>query len=348
MGCNLSVKYVADTINTKNIKQNTGLIRACKSEDEKLVLDSLIECDNRKIFVDYDLYNNKHETALIISCRKNLSKVALELIKRGANLNIQCNRGNTALIWAIHNRMYNVINELLDKKSDPTLINETGKDALIYILGINRNMTPTIIKLLKVADSYNINKGIKDENLLFKIMNNSVYNYDNLICILINMGAKISKINKDIYFRNSSINNKITIYHLIYYACYKGYINTVKKFIEQYDKNILETFTETNILLTLAICGDGCKDLIFYLLDNSIKLSNSKCEHFVKLFELSKDYNKDYYIIEYITTKCPEELNGINIILNMRTITKMQTDINKMNKIIKKYESRHNHGWEID
>ncbi|AYV79544.1 MAG: ankyrin repeat domain-containing protein [Faunusvirus sp.] len=73
---------------------------------------------------------------LVNACKNSQEKLAIDLIDReGLNIDIQDDRGNTALIYAVYNRMIDVVDELLKKRVDVNTINKTGRSAFDYACG---------------------------------------------------------------------------------------------------------------------------------------------------------------------------------------------------------------------
>ncbi len=325
MGGALTVDSAVKNVTSKDWKGNTVLMQACKLADEKLALGILEECDKLDIKLDLDAVNWRGESALIIACRKKLPKVASVLIRKGAKLDIQSSNGSTALIWASRNCMHDVVDTLLDWCADPTLKTIKGDSMLRFILSAwyDKDVTDTILKYLKVADMYNIKLGSKNPLLLPDIMG-SCRLYDDLVCKLIDMRVNCEgKTNISMYgywCRDAD---------LLENACLKGYVKTVKKLLEL-QKNTKFRVGQGKYLLKLAIVGRRGKEIMFFLLDFGACFDENIYNHFVGLLDFAKDYDMDQHVVEYITEKHPEQLEGINMRLNLMTKKRMQEEIDSL------------------
>lgn len=71
-------------------------------------------------------------TPLVLAVKKGLKDTAIALIHAGADLNIACKDGLTALHWACILRQNDIISELLEQGADPTLTSQYGFNAYQY------------------------------------------------------------------------------------------------------------------------------------------------------------------------------------------------------------------------
>lgn len=107
-------------IRYKDKRGETALFHAIRKSNIKSV--ELLVCD-------IDLQNSNGETALIVASKDLDFGIVDLLIKKGANLNIQCSAGKTALLYAAQNGDNDFV-ELL-KNSDLNIQDEKGNTALM-------------------------------------------------------------------------------------------------------------------------------------------------------------------------------------------------------------------------
>ncbi len=309
MGSSLTLESAVKSVNSIDLKGNTSLMRACKKKKETLALNILKKSKELKLEIDLNVKNHKGETALIIACKNKLSKIALALVDQDTiDIDIQDSNLTTALMWACHENMYEVVDIMLEKKADASKLNSFGKSALTFLLkkSITKDLTELILKLVTVANMYNVNKGLKDPYLLYDIIQNSWYIYDDLIVKLIKMGVPYDK------KLHTVVDEKETIIvdSVLELACYKGYIATVKKIMEL--EGIYKfVSSEGQKLLKLAVRGRSGRQMLFHLLDSDAKLDDHVYNNFIELLYFSKGYGNDHYVLEYINLKHPQRLNAI-------------------------------------
>ena len=100
------------------------LIEACKTGDEKKV-EALL-----KQGADLTMVDENGNSALMIACVHNHSKIALQLIDK-ADVNIQNEDGNTALLLACRQGLEDVVSKLIEKGAKVDAVNDDGDSALI-------------------------------------------------------------------------------------------------------------------------------------------------------------------------------------------------------------------------
>ncbi len=71
-------------------------------------------------------------THLIYAAENDQIDIVETLLKKGADINAQCNSGWTALMWASKNNNLKMVNILLDHDCDITLKNSGGHTAKFY------------------------------------------------------------------------------------------------------------------------------------------------------------------------------------------------------------------------
>jgi len=126
-------------LNTKDNHGMTTLLNACRRGSEAIAM-AILKKDDGSIDINAkgtDMFSNG-STPLIEACRHRLVPVALELIKRGANLNEQTTWSKmTALMVACEKSLLSVVTVLIDKGADVQLKNldkQTALDITCYEL----------------------------------------------------------------------------------------------------------------------------------------------------------------------------------------------------------------------
>lgn len=117
---------------------NTPLLTAIARCDENLAkfLITKIQASNDpaiKLVLDQkDTGRECQNTPLVLALKKRMDEVALLLIQAGANPNITCRSGETALHWACMLRKNDIISALLKSGANKTVVNQFGRTAYEY------------------------------------------------------------------------------------------------------------------------------------------------------------------------------------------------------------------------
>jgi len=103
---------------------NTPLMKACKTCNIE-AFDYLVEYSNLNIKGEYD------DTALHHCISSDFEYGAIQLINKGADINIMNDLKSTPLMYACYNKMFNVVSLLIAKGADVNLLNCKGRTALM-------------------------------------------------------------------------------------------------------------------------------------------------------------------------------------------------------------------------
>jgi ankyrin repeat protein len=123
----LSAGASADVVDDKD---KTALIVAIESQQPAIAL-KLVEKTTQLDAQISDTLNFKF-TALMLAINVGMEDVALALINKGANLNLQNGDNKTALMFALENGRDKVAQALIEKNADLTLIDKFEGNALHY------------------------------------------------------------------------------------------------------------------------------------------------------------------------------------------------------------------------
>jgi len=102
----------------------TALMWTSRSNSNSKTVQLLIEAG-----ASLDIQDDKGRTALILASANSNSKIIPLLIEAGASLDIQDHMGRTALIWASQNSLFETIQLLLKHGADPNIRNNDGETA---------------------------------------------------------------------------------------------------------------------------------------------------------------------------------------------------------------------------
>jgi hypothetical protein len=87
---------------------------------------------------DVNLQDNKGFTALMVAVHYGRLEIVEKLIEVGANRNLQIIEGYTALMLAVQNGRLDIVEKLLEKAADPDLQNNEGITALMIAVELGR------------------------------------------------------------------------------------------------------------------------------------------------------------------------------------------------------------------
>ncbi|AYV79502.1 MAG: hypothetical protein Faunusvirus18_7 [Faunusvirus sp.] len=126
-------------VNIRDISGDTALTKAIYCGEPDIAMKLLD-------YIDIHATNNSGETPLYQACQYDNKILAIELIKRGATVDIQHSESKRSILhYACINRMVTVVDLLLEKKCDITLRDKMGDTALMHIG--NRYVTSDHISL---------------------------------------------------------------------------------------------------------------------------------------------------------------------------------------------------------
>ena len=120
--------------------------------------------------VDLNVQNNKGMTALIIACEAGCVELTEELIKAGANLNIRSLPSNTALMHALTENKTDCVMKLVKAGAKLNIQGSNGETALIKALRHNRK--DSFEGLLESGADPNILSNTNVTPLIFAVISN--------------------------------------------------------------------------------------------------------------------------------------------------------------------------------
>jgi len=192
--------------------------------------------DNQKIIellinkgADLNLQNNNKDTALLYSSKNGYKDIAELLINKGADLNLQDNNKDTALLYSLKNGYKDIAELLIDKGADLNLQDNNKDTALLISL---KNGYKDIAKLIiEKGSGLNQQDNNKDTALLISLKNG----YKDIAELLIDKGADL----------NLQDNNKEpALFHAVRNS--NDNIDIVKLLIEKgSDKDYIKTYEES-------------------------------------------------------------------------------------------------------
>jgi len=136
-------------------KNSKALIKAIKANDIDAVKNLL-----KKRYIDVNIQNKYHDTALMLAVKNNNSEIVQILLDNGANPNIQNNNGKTPLMLVAINNKSEIAQVLLDKDADPDTQDNNGYTALdMALMHKNQAIINLIIKTKEKSNSIVANTG---------------------------------------------------------------------------------------------------------------------------------------------------------------------------------------------
>ena len=91
--------------------------------EESLFLDYFAQIYRK---IDINCKDENNNTLLILSVREGLINVVKELLEKNVNINIRNVKGNTALHYALGNKMYYIADLLKKNGADESILNKNG------------------------------------------------------------------------------------------------------------------------------------------------------------------------------------------------------------------------------
>ena len=119
------------------------------------------------------------------------TKLALEKIRAGADVNQAQGDGTTPLLWAVNRTDYEVAEALLAKKANPNASNEFG--ALPLTGGRPAESTPRLVKMLLDAGAKVDSANPDDETALMVAIKGGNFQ---MVDMLVNAGANVNTVEK--------------------------------------------------------------------------------------------------------------------------------------------------------
>ncbi len=120
---------------------------------------------------------------LMQAVKNNNIELTTQLLKKGADPNIQNEYGNTALIWASCNDHIEMVRLLLEAGADPNIQNEYGKTALIWA---SCKGHIEIVRLLLEAGA---DPNFQNESGRTALMSASTYGHTEIVWLLLEAWA---------------------------------------------------------------------------------------------------------------------------------------------------------------
>ncbi len=143
------IEYGARIDATDTGIKNTPLLTAIALEDEKLAEFFISEAVRQSDLVTLscaDLGFECQNTPLVLALKKDMDNIASMLVVNGADPNVKCRNGQTALHWACILRKTEIIKTLLEHDIDTQCLNDYGYTPYDYYV--------YEIKLLDIANPY--------------------------------------------------------------------------------------------------------------------------------------------------------------------------------------------------
>ena len=164
----------------------TSLFEAVKHKDLKSVSQCLRNGGNV-----HARYGTEGYTLLHCAAKYNFRKVALKLLKYGADVNAKTTGGRTVLQVAIMYNASGVVSVLLKKGADVSAVDSWGRSALHFAANYNSEALSRILRLKRE----NVNKG--DNWLLFPLHLAAMGDNPDAVRILVQGGACINAANEN-------------------------------------------------------------------------------------------------------------------------------------------------------
>lgn len=113
-------------------------------------------------FADYE-YISEEENPLMVSISNSNEKMAMLLLKNGADVDYVDENGMTTLMCAVTNRMYDVCEELIDRNVDKNALDTSGDNCIDYAITSMGDGYVSDKEMLKMAKLL-YNDGVKISN----------------------------------------------------------------------------------------------------------------------------------------------------------------------------------------
>ena len=309
-------------VNLYDENGETALMSACLGYHNLEIVKKLLDKG-----ADVNLQNKDGETALMMTCRTfecdecdkcdendcnkchtNFVEIAQKLLDKGADVNLQSNEGETALMISVtsYRCKKELVHKLLDKGADVNLQDKNGKTALMNV----HEDVEIVKKLLdKGADPT-----LKDKNG-FSALSNAIFFYSKEIL--------------EIYIAYYLSKNLIKDLNEILYR-YRIENTEYKKLLE-----FVERANNTPVMCMLTNSKAPTDDIKFMLgiykdyppiinnntIDKMLKLESTLCEKKFRLLFNCLDFNNillgtNQTIKEYIKSKDEKNVDNINKIIS--------------------------------
>jgi ankyrin repeat protein len=178
-------------INMQDINNYTALTRAILKRKIKTV-DCLLEYGANPIWVSIKPKGEQDEEHLMHGVKSGIPEIAKLLVKHGAIVNNQDQKGFTALMVAVQFNNKNMVRTLLELGADPNRLNIYEETALIMATGLLKDIN--IIELLiQYGAKINIQNKEGNTPLIFAVNNEN----EPMIELLLKHGADPKIKNKD-------------------------------------------------------------------------------------------------------------------------------------------------------
>lgn len=198
---------------------------------------------------------NENKTALYMSAFKGDFKIAIFLIKRGANLEISCSRGYTPLLIAVEKGHHLVVWQLLQSGANVGATTNDGETPLVQAV---KNNDAHMLKLLLKAKP-----DINSEQNIQSLYYASVNGHSSLVHLLLTYGANVNAC----FYKNG-------IETSLHAAAKMGHLKVVNILLEagaaiNYDQSV---FCDTPLMLA-ALSGNV--DVVSSLLEAGANVGGS-------------------------------------------------------------------------
>ena len=207
-------------------------------------------------FADYE-YISEEENPLMVSISNSNEKMAMLLLKNGADVDYVDENGMTTLMCAVTNRMYDVCEELIDRNVDKNALDTSGDNCIDYAITSMGDGYVSDKEMLKM-DKLLYNDGVKISNNTKRHIvasdGEGVMDYE---YVALDWLISIGEIKRKDLNENQEV----------FYNVYLGNLDYIKKL----KKTQLKIKNSQNQdLLTVAITY-AKKDIAKYLLENGME-----------------------------------------------------------------------------
>ena len=214
-------------------------------------------------FANYE-YISEEENPLMVSISNSNEKMAMLLLKNGADVDYVDENGMTTLMCAVTNRMYDVCEELIDRNVDKNALDASGDNCIDYAITYMGDGYVSDKEMLKMAKLL-YNDGVKISNNTKRHIvasdGEGVMDYE---YVALDWLISIGEVKREDLNENQEV----------FYNVYLGNLNYIKKL----DETQLKIKNSQNQdLLTVAITY-AKKDIAKYLLENGMEYKEKSTE----------------------------------------------------------------------
>ena len=214
-------------------------------------------------FADYE-YISEEENPLMVSISNSNEKMAMLLLKNGADVDYVDENGMTTLMCAVTNRMYDICEELIDRNVDKNALDTSGDNCIDYAITSMGDGYVSDKEMLKMAKLL-YNDGVKISNNTKRHIvasdGEGVMDYE---YVALDWLISIGEIKRKDLNENQEV----------FYNVYLGNLDYIKKL----KKTQLKIKNSQNQdLLTVAITY-AKKDIAKYLLENGMEYKENSTE----------------------------------------------------------------------